>query len=221
MPLRGAGIPLGDAPPETSDTDRSCPVRARTAARTVRPGLWRPKSVRPRVFHQLRIIGDGVADRVDPGRVTAGSDDDGQQARRGAGGVDRDPDRVGGPIPGDGAAGIVVLRLQVHIGGADVLAVDAGLGQRIDDRLLAVVGLIHRRGDVAGDELDADIRGERVRDALYVAGADDGHLARVVADPFRVMVAGRCRRGETQCEHETNRRFGALADGHAWHPSRG
>jgi hypothetical protein len=135
--------------------------------------------------------------------------------------VDLDPDRVGGPIAGDGAAGIVVLRLQAHVGGADVLAVDAGVGQRIDDRLLAAVGLIHRRGDVAGGELDADIRGERVRHALYVAGAHHGHLARIVADPFRAVVAGRCRCGETQCEHETNRCFGAVADAHAWHPSRG
>ena len=103
--------------------------------------------------------------------------------RAGAGGVDLDPDPVGGryPVMVPPALSYCGCRLTSC---ADVLAVDAGVRQRIDDRLLAVVGLIHRRGDVAGGELDADIRGERVRDALDVARADDGDLARVVADPF-------------------------------------
>jgi hypothetical protein len=55
--------------------------------------------------------------------------------RRRVGGVDLDPDRVVGAVPGDGAAGIVVLGLQADLGGADVLAIDAGASQGIDDSL--------------------------------------------------------------------------------------
>ena len=124
--------------------------------------------------------------------------------------MDLDPDRVVGTIPGDGAAGTVVLRLQADLGGADVLAVDAGAGEGIDDRLLAVIRLVHRHGDVRRGELDADVGGQGVRDALDLAGADDRHFAWIVPDLCRVAVAGgHGADRETQCEDETERQPGA------------
>src|SRR6185437_4792413 len=164
----------------------------------------------------LRIVGDGVADRVDPGGGAAGVDDDGQHPRRRVGGVDLDPDRIGGAITGDGRAGRVVLRLQADVGGADVLAVDPGTGHGRDDGLLAVVGLVHRRGDVRRNEFDADVGGERIGYALHVTGADDGHLTRIFAYLVPIVVARGRRRGEGQGEQEANRQSG----GHAWHLSR-
>ena len=40
------------------------------------------KSARTRVLDQLRIVRDRVADRIDPGGVTAGADDHRQHVRR-------------------------------------------------------------------------------------------------------------------------------------------
>ncbi len=70
----------------------------------------------------------------------------------------------------------------------------------VDDRLLTVVGLVHRRGDVRRDEFHADVGGERVGNALYVTGADDRDLTRVFAHLVRRVVAGGRRRGESQGE---------------------
>ena len=41
-----------------------------------------------------------------------------------------------------------------------------GADQRVDYRLLAVIGLVHRGGDVGRGELDADVGGQGVRHAL-------------------------------------------------------
>ena len=98
--------------------------------------------------------------------------------------MDLDPDRVVGAVPGDGAAGIVVLGLQADLGGADVLAIDAGARQGIDDSLLTVVGLIHRHSGVRRGELDTDVGGEGVGHALDVSGAHDRRLTCVVRQPF-------------------------------------
>ena len=78
--------------------------------------------------------------------------------------------RVGGAVAGDGGgavgSGCCTGAAGVTCGGADVLAVEAGADQRVDDRLLTVVGLVHRGGDVGCGELDADVGGQGVRDAL-------------------------------------------------------
>src|SRR5258705_7474892 len=60
------------------------------------------EGTRTRVLHQLRIVGDRVADGTDAGRVAAGADDEGQQPRCGIGRMDFDLDRAVGAVAGDG-----------------------------------------------------------------------------------------------------------------------
>ena len=79
----------------------------------------------------------------------------------------------------DGRVAAAELRLQAHIRGADVCAVDARTDQRVDDGLLTLTGLVHRGGDVRRGELDRDVHGQRVGRALHLAGPDDRDLAGV------------------------------------------
>jgi hypothetical protein len=97
--------------------------------------------------------------------------------------VDLDLDCVGSAVAGDfgGTVGLgtAVLRLQRDLGGADVLALQAGADQRVDDRLLTVIRLVHRGGDVGCGELDSDAGGQGVRDALDLPRTQNRHLTRI------------------------------------------
>ena len=99
--------------------------------------------------------------------------------------MDLDRDGIGGAVAGDGGGavgfGIAELRLQGDVGGADVFTIDAGADQRVDDRLLTVIGLVHRGGDVGRGEFDADVGGQGVRNTLHLARPDDGDLTRIGA----------------------------------------
>src|SRR5271166_2925498 len=124
----------------------------------------------------MGVVVDRVVDRVDPGGVPAGADDQGQRVRRQVKFADLHGDRVAGPVSDDGRGVGPVLRLQADPGGADVLAVDAGVDQRVDYGLLPLAGLVHRGGDVGCGELDRDVGRQQVRRALNLPATDDGDL---------------------------------------------
>ena len=183
-----------------------------------------------RVAHQLGVILDGVADRIDAGGVAAGADD---QADRFGGQVevaDRDVDRVGGAVGDDRVVLRGELRLQIGLRGGQVLTVDAGVDERVDHGLLSIIGLVHRGGGIWRDRFHRSVHGQRVGCALHLPGADDSDLPGIIEirchRRARLRIArGQRRRREAGGGKAQELGLGELGcpvclrcDRHAWHP---
>ena len=180
MAARGPGSGVGGAAsPSLRNRDHLAQSEAGQLRVLLGAVLGVLESPGARVLHQLRIVLDRIVDRVDAGGVAAGADDERQGLRRRIQLPDLDVDRVARPVADNRrrcVCGGGVLRLQADLRGADVLAIHAGADQGVDQRPLAFTGLIHRPGDIRRDELDGYVGGQRVRDALDLAGAHHGDL---------------------------------------------
>jgi len=99
---------------------------------------------------------------------------------------------------GGGAVGrVAVLRRQRDLSGADFLTIEARATQW-SMTAVELICLVHRGGDVGCGEFDADVRGQGVRDPLYLPRTHHGDLTRV--DPGRRRAVGiTARQGGDSC----------------------